>query len=754
MTIDAKHFEFLLQGAKRLLTKAEMNLPETPADHFDSQAHDIVPGDEFLIYSEDHSVYGVYVAQNWVSGSPHTPRQISLIDPRYNSLSTLSSWQISYLLMKGRLRPRALQHRDHDKIALPGSSLSLTAHQVKKAHRVLEYVDHYQHLCVTENYGRPSLELVHRARKEVGERRAEKPLGKTAIYEALAKLAANRNMDRLVAVAPLRNQGNQTQRFSSRMEEVLLSAVRDAWADPRGTWKTVKSRVGDLCSTAEYIDLVEEAASLSKSTYQRRFANVDQYSQAYLRYGEEYANRISAQHVRLARPDHPLDVVDVDHTSLNVTVFDDLVPVAFGRPDIIVFRDRHSGAVVGFHIGFEAPSFSSFIAGLKHTIYPKDPRCLPVGASWPWYGVPVRLGVDHASHFVGDSMANAQRELGFQVIEYRPGRPWEKGAMEHLFAVLGMQIVDRLPGSTTHSPDERKKFEAEAQKAKPVLSISELRDWLTYYFAEIYNREPHIGLGALITLPGKPCDVWKAGIGNAPMRPLIDPDVFTRLVGYHEEVSIQSDGIRLDYLHYQSAELVALRSHPKHKAGTRKHRSTKYTATRNPNDLSRIWVRDPYRNVMIDVPVAEIEKGYTKGLTLFQHRKIIEHHNKTSKDAVDVTKLIEARRQLERDLAAIHTKRKKHGTATALARFFASQAAKFRQTRIIEVSPDGTVNTRMNYAKPLTLTLEHEASAQTVNVPQTTTAPEADPPTSHSINAPAAATDIETLKARHTDWED
>jgi hypothetical protein len=82
-------------------------------------------------------------------------------------------------------------------------------------------------------------------------------------------------------------------------------------------------------------------------------------------------------------------------------------------------------------------------------------------------------------------MANAQRELGFQVIEYRPGRPWEKDPIEHLFSVLVMQIVDRRPGVTSHSPDERKKFEAEAEKAKPVLSISALRDWLTYLWGKL-----------------------------------------------------------------------------------------------------------------------------------------------------------------------------------------------------------------------------------------------------------------------------
>jgi len=762
MTINSKTFEFLSEKVTRLLSPADLKLPETPADQIKAPAKGILQGDEFLVYVEDKSVCGHYVAKEWTNGSPNAPRKLMLLDNEYQTPLWLSSWQIDWLSKHGRIRTIHQSPRPHSNIELPDNPLGLTEYQSSRAHRVLAYVDHYRDLCMKENRGRPSVELMTRARHEVAAKRGETPLGKTAIHEAMVKLRDRRNMDRLCAVAPLPNNGYQGGRLGDKLEEAVQKAVKIAWTVPKGTWLQVKAQLEKLCDAedGEYSELAEEAKNVSKSTLQRRFAGVDLYTRTFLRYGEEEANRLNAMYVRLARPGHPLDVVDIDHTTLNVVVFDELVPVSFGRPDIIVFRDRHSSAVIGFHIGFEAPSFAGFLAGLKHAVYPKDPLSLPPKVKWPWYGMPVRLGVDQASHFVGGDMETAQRELGFQVIEYRPGRPWEKGATEKLFSILGMKMIQNLPGSTGASPEERKKFDEEAEKAKAAISIQELYGFLAYYFAEVHNRSLTAGIGQLITLKDTPAKLWAEGIPHATMRPLIDPAVFTRLVGYKQEVTIQSDGIRINYLHYMSAELIALRSHPKHKLGTAKHSATKYTATIDPNDLGRIWVRDPYRKVMIEVPIMDLEKSYANGLSLYQHKKIVEHHLKETSSAPGVSELTEARRKLELMLGEMHAKRRKHNTAMKLARFVAGQAVKIRGSEVVELAPNAEANTHIDYGRPEVQSPEAKVSVRTRGVmpgndDDTTVVEvvERTPPEPETAPEPVI-TDIETLKERHKGWDD
>ncbi|MCS4089646.1 hypothetical protein [Rhizobium sp. BK176] len=761
MSFKSKHFEFLIENSARLVSQEDIGAPKTPADQIKVSAQNIVPGDQFVIYVDDEKRgFGHFLATQWIADAPNTPKLIQLVDPKWGPTIFLSPYQIDWLNERGRIRAVHQAPRPKkDTKQLPTNSLSLTEAQKKQADRLLEVIDHYTRLCGDLNDGRASTELLLRARQDIAEKRGTKPPGKTALYNAIAKLKKYRNIDRACAVAPLPNLGNATARNHPRLEEAIKEAVRIAWVQPKGTWFNVKQALAGLCAPeAEYHDQLEAAAKLSKSTLERRFANVDQYTKDFLRFGEEWAARNNSQFVRLARPDFPLDVVDIDHTTMNIVVFDDEVPVSFGRPDIIVFRDRHSGCVIGFHIGFEAPSFAGFIAGLKHAAYPKDPRTFAGGESWPWYGMPVRIGVDQATHFVGGDMEHAARQLGFQVVEYQAGHPWEKGALEKLFSILGSKLLYRLPGSTAQTPEERKKYEEDAAMAKPVLSLRELYGFLMYYFAKYHNRGNHVGIGPLVTLDQCPDTLWYASANRAPARTFVPPSAFDSLVGYTEEVTIQPEGVRVDYLNYQSAELIALRSHPKHLRGTRKHRSTKYTAIRNPNDLGRVTVLDPYRNVPIEVPIMSVARKYTDGLTLYQHRKIVEFHKERSKKPPTLEELIEAKGDLERSLAAIHAKRKKHGTAIKLARFLSGQATKIRNSEIIELTANPEVTGHLDYADPVRQTprkaqppalLEHLAEDE-VNAVEPET-----PPTPEAVSADVATpASIEDIRSRYSDWEE
>ncbi|OWK23998.1 hypothetical protein AJ87_26915 [Rhizobium yanglingense] len=109
-------------------------------------------------------------------------------------------------------------------------------------------------------------------------------------------------------------------------------------------------------------------------------------------------------------------------------VYDDERGIGFGRPDLVLFRDRHSGIVIGWGYQLGPPSLETFLEGLLHAILPKDAGDLPPGVSYPWHGLPIMLGVDNAKHLIGMPAREAAIELGFQITPYRPGHPWEKGA--------------------------------------------------------------------------------------------------------------------------------------------------------------------------------------------------------------------------------------------------------------------------------------------------------------------------------------
>ncbi len=639
------------------------------------------------------------------------------------------------------------------KMMTPGSALCLTDRQAEVARRWQAYVDVAMRECAAT--GSLSRRLMQRAVHRLAAERGEKPPAMSTIYRKLKALRKFRNFNPTLAMAPKNSMGNREKRFCDRAEEAMRIAVEDAWRDPKGSWKTVRARLYRMTSAGgEYSDLanlvceVNGAARLvSARTIQRRFREVDEFTRDMLRYGLEYAERVHSRRIRQNRPSRPLDVVDVDHTTLGIVVFDEVRSIGFGRPDLVVFRDRYSGIILGWAISFGPPSLETFIDGLLHALLPKSEADLPPSVKYPWHGRMVCLGVDNASHLIGFPVREAAMELGFEIVPYRPAHPWEKGALEHLFHILNIQLVDRLPGATTLSPAERRKFDEERMKAVPQISMSELRGFLSYFFAEIHHVTPHEGLGELHTLSGVPRDLWDEGIAGAENRPLVDRDMMIAVCGDTTEVTIQNDGVRWDYLVYQSAELARLTLHHDHKTGTRQHSATKYKAVRDPSNLERIWVHNPYDGSVIEVPISSAMASYASGLKLYQHRKIVEYNNDKRRSSENAADLLKSMNELENELAAIHTARKKHGTAIKLARFISGQRHRIQRTRAVDVATSGMG--RIDYATP------NEAVPQPsrhLELPRAAVAV-ANAETDEPALAHTDDEDIDAIRAKHQEWE-
>ncbi len=59
----------------------------------------------------------------------------------------------------------------------------------------------------------------------------------------------------------------------------------------------------------------------------------------------------------MALPDRPYESVEVDHCKLDIRVIDD-AGLVYGRPDLIIFRDRATAMILGYGLGFEEPSYA------------------------------------------------------------------------------------------------------------------------------------------------------------------------------------------------------------------------------------------------------------------------------------------------------------------------------------------------------------------------------------------------------------
>jgi putative transposase len=149
----------------------------------------------------------------------------------------------------------------------------------------------------------------------------------------------------------------------------------------------------------------------------------------------------------------PLEVVQIDHTQVDVIVVDEQSREPIGRPWITLAVDVLTRMVAGFHLGLEAPSRVSIGLCLLHAVYDKTAWTAVRGidASWPVAGLPAALHADNGSDFRSQAFVRACRNQGIRVIWRPSGTPHFGGHIERLIGTQ-MGAVHLLPGTTFSNP--------------------------------------------------------------------------------------------------------------------------------------------------------------------------------------------------------------------------------------------------------------------------------------------------------------
>lgn len=683
------------------------DVPPTPPYAQTSQTYEMPSKAVFHVFNEDRSVFTAYHVEEWLTvGKSENDKVVRLRGPKSATIMHLSTWQIGQLEKTGRIIPFSATLANGVSEPIPGYGHTITGERLSKADRYLEYITAITEAHESYSKSGRSRQIIVETVKSVAERRNEKAPAISVISDKLERYDQGKGYDNIAAVADKPRPGNRRRHFPTRAEQALHEAV-EASISVSGDWSNVKALLhawtepdGQYSDLPNLVKPVGDCQTMvADRTIQRRLASVDHFTRDSLNYGDEFAERKHAVRIRQSRPSFPLDIVDVDHSTLNIVVYDG--EIAFGRPDVVVFRDRYSGIPLGWSVSFGAPSYETFLEGLLHALSPKDEDSLPEGVVYPYAGRPLRLGVDNAKHLIGLDIRSSARALGMTTVAYRPGHPWEKGALEHLFHVLGIALIEMLPGSTAMSPAERKKFDDSRLKAVPEITIAELNGFLAYYFANIYTKEPRIGLGMLPSLKAVPADLWSEGISKIPKRPVVDPAALVRLAASSREVGISGSGsVRWGNLEYQSDALKAIQIAASHKVGEGKHHGRKYHAVRDPADLGKIWVQTPLdTNRVIEVPISPAFALYANGLRLYQHNQIMAHHREKARNEANAPDLMKSKAELTKMIVDIHSKRRKHSTAMTLSRFMTTQSRRIQRSMPI-VMDDSAVHERLDLANP------------------------------------------------------
>lgn len=350
-----------------------------------------------------------------------------------------------------------------------------------------------------------------------------------------------------------------------------------------------------------------------------------------------------------SRGNFPLELVQVDHTPLDLILVDEEERKDIGRAYLTLGIDVFSRMVMGFYISYQPVSFFNTGQCILNMIMPKDDFLKQQGVEgeWPIYGLPREVSTDNAKEFRGLDLTRFCEQYSIEV-DWRPvGRSYYGANVERVFRTLSSE-VHSLSGTTFANIVQKGKYNSQK---KSVMTISEFEKWFTELIVNVYHKNVHSEIGMT---PEEKHMEGIFGLGDYPgtgLPPIIEN---TKSLRYSllpsVERTVQKIGITIDHITYFSE---VLRKWIIPQSATKKDRSDLFICKRDPRDVSKIYFYDPdikkyfeipYRNITnpkINLPelretIAKIkeDKGETHSIdesTLFQTYKRMKEIEDTAK---------------------------------------------------------------------------------------------------------------------------
>jgi putative transposase len=283
-----------------------------------------------------------------------------------------------------------------------------------------------------------------------------------------------------------------------------------------------------------------------------------------------------ARQVWEARPgklliEQPLNLVEIDHTLVDVNLVSDDGSRVIGRPWLTLAIDVGTRAVVGFYLTMDAPSSISVAMCVAHMLTPK-----PGGPDlWPMYGKPHRILVDNGKDLRSTAFQRGCEQHGIELTWRPPGEPHYGAHIERLIGTF-MRMVQTLPGTTFSNARHRGDYPSERRAC---LTLKDLGLWFIEKICHSYHVRRHRAIG----MP--PLLAWERAFTGEDGK-LVSPEVPLNLTLIRRDFypfvmrRLQRTGVqwaRSRYWHSALASMI--------------HADRTVMVHYNPHDLSRVWVR-------------------------------------------------------------------------------------------------------------------------------------------------------------------
>lgn len=207
------------------------------------------------------------------------------------------------------------------------------------------------------------------------------------------------------------------------------------------------------------------------------------------RFGHAKAKERENPHLGTYDPGMPLAQIQIDHTRIDVMIYDGKERVGLKRPWLTLVIDSATRVVLGFYLSFDSPSGTSVACALLNSVQPKQQFLKDHGLShlnWDVWGKPRSILTDWAKEFTAYQFRRVCGNHGIKPTLRKFGKKHWGGRIERLIGTF-MGKMHILPGTTFSNPKARDGYDSEARAQ---MDLAEVRMWVIAQIIE-YNNTFH-----------------------------------------------------------------------------------------------------------------------------------------------------------------------------------------------------------------------------------------------------------------------
>ncbi len=429
-----------------------------------------------------------------------------------------------------------------------------------------------------------------RSRKDVEEAGKENDLSAVTIYNWIKIYEQTSEISSLISKTSQR--GKKGSRLDEKVENIVQEILEDLYLNKqRYGFRKIFSKIERECKKLNL-------ETPHENTIRNRIETINPKDAMKKRYGYKAANKHFTNYDgEYPEGNYPLEVVQIDHTPLDIIVVDKVYRKPIGKPYLTLAIDVYSRMIAGLYISLQAPGYFNVSQCLLSVFSKKDMFLdeQKVEGTWEIFGLPRVINVDNGADLVSSDMQRVCDEFGITLLKRPVARPQFGAHVERVLGTINKE-VHNLSGTTFSNITQKGTYNSQKEAT---YTIEELTQWITHYIVNIYHKKYHHGINM------SPINKYIKGIfgdddtpGTGILPSIIDEidNIKIALLPTFYR-TIQKDGITLDGITYYSDVLrhwIGITDDTKNRI--------QHKIKRDPLNIQKIFFYDPEIKEYFEVP--------------------------------------------------------------------------------------------------------------------------------------------------------